>query len=129
MKALLDTNFLMIPGEFRVDIFSGLLNLGYTEIFTLDIVVRELEKFSTKGGKTAKAARIALELVRSYEVSIIHTKGDITEADAEILRLARNKSYTICTQDRDLASRAKAAGMRVIMLRQKKYLAESGGDF
>jgi rRNA-processing protein FCF1 len=129
MKALLDTNFLMIPGEFRVDIFSGLLNLGYTEIFTLDIVVRELEKFSTKGGKTAKAARIALELVRNCEVSIIQTKGDITEADAEILRLARNKGCTICTQDRELLRRAKAAGMRVITMRQQKYLAESGGDF
>jgi hypothetical protein len=128
MKALLDTNFLMIPVEFKVDIISGLMHLGYIEIFTLDLVVHELEKFSTKGGKAAKAARVALEIVRNSGVVVLHTKGDLKRVDEEILRLAKAKSYAVCTQDRELLHKAKAAGLRFITLRQNKYLVESG-DF
>ena len=129
MKALLDTNFLMIPGEFKVDIFSELLSLGYSEVYTLDLIVRELEKFSTRGGKVARAARIALELIKNCEVVVLETKGDVAQVDLELFRLARSKSYVICTQDRDLLRKARDAGMRFITLRQKKYLVEAGGDF
>ena len=126
MKALLDTNFLMIPGEFRVDIISGLTGLGYIEFFTLDLVIRELEKFSTRGGKVAKCARIALEIIRNCGVTVLETKGDVTRVDDEIFRLARSKNYVVCTQDRELMQKAKAAGLRYITLRQNKYLVESG---
>jgi rRNA-processing protein FCF1 len=127
MRALLDTNFLMIPGEFRVDIFSELLSLGYIDVFTLDLVVKELEKFSTKGGKVSRAARLALELIRNCDVTVLKTKGDVTQVDSEIFRLAREKGYVICTQDRDLIKKINEAGMRFVTLRQGKYLVETGG--
>ncbi len=127
MRALLDTNFLMIPGEFKVDIFSELLSLGYIEVFTLDLVVRELEKFSTRGGKVSRCARLALELVRNCDVTVLKTKGDVAQVDNEIFRLAREKGYVICTQDKDLIKRINEAGMRLITLRQGKYLVEAGG--
>jgi hypothetical protein len=126
MKALLDTNFLMIPVEFRVDIISGLMSLGYIEIFTLDLVVAELEKFSVKGGKIAKAARVALQIVRNSGVVVLQTKGDLKRVDDEILRLAKTKGYAVCTQDQELLQTAKAAGIRCITLHQKRYLVETG---
>lgn len=126
MKALLDTNFLMIPVEFKVDIISGLMSLGYIEIFTLDLVVAELEKFSVKGGKIAKASRVALQIVRNSGVTVLQTKGDLKRVDDEILRLAKTKGYAVCTQDQELLSSAKAAGIRCITLRQKRYLVETG---
>jgi len=129
MKALLDTNFLMIPGEFKVDIFSELLSLGYSEVYTLDLIVRELEKFSTKGGRVSKAARIALQLIKNCGVVVLETKGDMAQVDLELFRLARSNGYVICTQDRELLQKARDAGMRFITLRQKKYLVEAGGDF
>ena len=126
MKALLDTNFLMIPGQFRVDVISELTSLGYIEFFTLDLVVAELNRFATKGGKIARYARVALEIIRNCGVTILETKGDLKRVDDEILRLARTKNFVICTQDKELMKKIKATGMRFITLRQNKYLVESG---
>jgi rRNA-processing protein FCF1 len=126
MKALLDTNFLMVPAEFRVDVISELTSLGYIEFFTLDLVVSELERLSTKGGRLAKYSRVALEIVRNCSVTVLKTKGDLKRVDDEIYRLAREKGYTICSQDKELIRKAKSAGLRCITLRQNKYLVESG---
>ncbi len=126
MKALLDTNFLMIPAEFRVDVISELMSLGYMEFFTLDLVVAELEKSSTKGGKLARYARVALEVVRNCSITVLRTGGDLKRVDDEIFRLAKTGKYAVCTQDKDLLGKVKAAGIRCITLRQNKYLVETG---
>lgn len=124
MKALLDANFLMIPGEFGVDILSELLNIGYTEVFTLDLVVGELKKLSVGEGKKSRSARIGLEFIRKGGVVILNAEEEKT--DDEILRLAKSKEYAACTQDKDLIKRIKKSGGRFITLRQEKYLIESG---
>jgi hypothetical protein len=126
MKALLDTNFLMIPGEFKIDIISELTSLGYIEFYTLDLVVRELEKFSTRGGKISRHARVAIEIIRNCGVTVLETKGDLMRVDDEIFRLARTGNFVVCTQDRELMGKIKANGMRFITLRQNKFLVESG---
>ncbi len=123
MKALLDTNFLMIPGEFRVDILSELLALGYTEVFTIDLVVRELEKLAVSRGKEGRNARIGLEFIRKGGVIVLKAGSERT--DDEILRLAKTKEYIACTQDRGLIKRIRKAGLQFITLRQGKYLVES----
>lgn len=132
MKALLDTNFLMVPGEYKVDVISELMNLGYIEFYTLDLVVNELEKLSVKTGKAckaAKAARIALVIIRNSGVIVLRTKGDLKRVDDEIFRLAKTGEYTVCTQDRELMMRTLSAKLRCVSLRQNKYLSEFGGDF
>jgi rRNA-processing protein FCF1 len=125
MRALLDTNFLMIPGEFKVDIFSQLISLGYLEFFTIDLVVEELEKFSTKGGKVSRAARLALELIKNCDVTVIKTENK-EGVDVELLKTAKERNLVICTQDKELIKKIIKAGMRYITLRQGKYLVESG---
>ncbi len=124
MKALLDTNFLMIPGEFGVDILSELLNLGYTEIFTLDLVIDELKKLSVGQERKSRNARIGLEFIRKGEIIVL--KSEEQKTDDEIFRLAKTKEYVACTQDKELIKRIKRAGMRFISLRQGKYLIEAG---
>jgi rRNA-processing protein FCF1 len=47
MKFLLDANFLMIPGKFRVDVFKELEKFGKPDLYTLDLVVKELSKQSS----------------------------------------------------------------------------------
>jgi len=123
MKALLDTNFLMIPGEFRVDILSELLALGYTEVFTIDLVVRELEKLAVSRGREGRNARIGLEFIRKGGVIVLKAGSERT--DDEIFRLAKTKEYIACTQDRGLIKRIRKAGLQFITLRQGKYLVES----
>jgi len=123
MKALLDTNFLMIPGGFGVDILSELLGLGYSEVFTTDLVVAELEKLSVNRGKEGRNARIGLEFIRKGEVVVL--KAEEEKTDDDILRLAKTKEYVACTQDRGLIKRLKISGLPFVTLRQGKYLIES----
>ena len=123
MKALMDTNFLMIPGEFGVDILSELLNLGYTEVFTIDLVINELKKLSVGKDKRARNARIGLEFIRKGEVVILKTRG--INADDEIVKLAKTKKYIVCTQDKGIIAKIKDLPGRFITLRQGKYLVES----
>jgi len=123
MKALLDTNFLMIPGEFGVDVLSELLGLGYTEVFTIDLVIRELESLAVSKGKEGRNARIGLEFIRKGEVVVLKAGGERT--DDEILRLAKTRAYVACTQDKDLIKRIQREGLPFITLRQGKYLVES----
>lgn len=124
MKALLDANFLMIPGKFGVDILSELLSLGYTEIFTVDRVIDELKGISVNRGKEGRNARVGLEFVRKGRVVVLESEEE--EADDEILRLAKTKEYVPCTMDRELIKRIKDARLRYVFLRQGKYLVEAG---
>ncbi len=126
MKALLDTNFLMIPGQFKVDVISELTSLGYIEFFILDLSMKELERLSTKGGKVAKYARVAIEVVRNCGVAVLKTGGDLKRVDDEILRLAKTRRYVVCSIDKELVEKVKKAGLRYVTMRQNKYLVESG---
>ncbi len=123
-KILLDTNFLMIPGQFRLDIFREIKKIAEFnyKVYILDLSLEELKKIALKGsGKDKKAAKLALELVKTQHIKIIPTKTKELEglyADDIIVRLADD--YIIGTLDKELKKRL--SGKRLIILRQKKYL-------
>lgn len=112
MKFLLDTNFLLIPFKFRVDVFSELEEFGKPELYTLDLVLKELEKIKT--------GSFALEFIKKKKVKILKSLGKNT--DNEIERMASEKNFVVCTQDRKLIKKLKIGGIKVVYLRQKKYL-------
>lgn len=132
MRFLLDANFLMIPGKFRVDIFRELERFGRPELYTIDLVVKELSKlskgkgnFRKEGGRSrlrasdAFCAKLGLSFIQQRDIGILETMG--RNADSELLAFA-GKGYTVCTQDRLLISRIKRKGFRTVFLRQGKYL-------
>ncbi|RKY43454.1 MAG: DNA-binding protein [Candidatus Omnitrophota bacterium] len=119
MKFLLDTNFLMIPGKFKVDVFEELKKFGKPEFFTLSSVVKELENLSSGKGKNSKYARIGLQLLEKNKVKILSAAKDV---DSEILNFAEKQEFVICTLDKELKNRAVSKGIKVVFLRQKKYL-------
>lgn len=118
MKFLLDANFLMIPGALKIDVLRELQKFGKPELYTLDLVARELESLSQGQGRDARAARFALELVKSRNIRIL--KSQETAADKELLRIA--KGFVVCTQDSALRKRLRARKIHVVYLRQGKYL-------
>ncbi len=131
-KVLLDTNFLLIPEQFRVDIFSELDRiLGKCELFTLDENVRELEKLLKEGSSSErKSAKIALALVKKKNVSAINTEKTKKflnsikkplDVDSLIVEFAK-KGFIIATQDIELKRRLKNKAPMII-LRKKKYLS------
>ncbi len=121
-RFLLDANFLVIPSKFKVDVFEQLEEFGPGQLYTLNLVIEELEKLTKGRGRSAAHARMALQLVKRKGVKILHAKG--RGADAAIKRLAGKGYYIVCTQDRALIKALKKKKVHVISMRQKKYLVK-----
>lgn len=133
VRIILDTNFLLIPARFRVDIFSEIektVNFKY-ELIILDKSLDELKNIVLKPKKGLKGAdkeavRIALSLVDAQlsnkKLNIIPSKTK--HVDDAIIGIAGEDSANtvVATQDMGLKKRLRGLGIRIITLRQKKYL-------
>jgi hypothetical protein len=115
-RVILDTNFLLAPFQFQVDIFEELeriLDVKY-DLYVTEGVISELQGLRTSEAKGALS--LAKGLPR------IATKGNVDEA---LLALA-SKNTIICTNDKILIEKLKSKGAPVIYLRQKKHLILDG---
>ena len=121
-RIIIDTNFLLIPLQFKVDIFSEIDRICHFnyELSIFDKSIDELKKIIEKqSGKDKKAAQFALKLVKLKRVNII--KSEQNDVDSLILENL-DKDTIAATQDINLKKELLAKGASVIILRQKKYL-------
>ena len=124
-KILLDTNFLLIPYQFKVDIFSEIERICHFQykIYILDKTLNELENIiKIQKRKHKEAAKIALQLLKIKKIEIIKTNSS-GRTDDIIAEYASEKEFIIGTQDKDLKRKLVNHGVSVIVLRQKKFLA------
>ncbi len=118
-KVIIDTNGLMMPGQFGVDVFSELKRLGFDSCFVAAASVRELEKIYLHGrGKDRSAAKIALSLLD--RCTIIEKNGP---ADDVILGLALDMDAACLTSDTGLKKRLCSKGVTIVHLREKTRLS------
>ncbi|MBW2964963.1 nucleotide-binding protein [Candidatus Woesearchaeota archaeon] len=121
---ILDTNFLLIPAQFGVDIFEAidrLMEEPYT-IHIVDATLDELERIAaTASGRDKAAAALAVKLVKAKGVSTLKTEKNLN-TDKLIVELAKRPDYIVATQDRGLKAILKQNDTPVIVLRQKKFL-------
>jgi uncharacterized protein len=121
-KIILDTNFLMIPFQFKIDIYSEIdrvCNFNYN-LFMLEESINELKKIVINSkGKDKKAAKLALKLAKSKNIKLI--KSSDNYADRIIIENA-DKGTIVATQDMALKRKLTQKGISLIILRQKKYL-------
>jgi hypothetical protein len=118
-----DTNFLMVPGLFGIDVFSELdrvLDRKY-RVIVPESVVKELNQLARGTSDERSAARIALALVQRGQV----IKTD-APADDAILELAKGEDRAVGTNDVRLRRELRTRGVPVIYLRQKSHLAVNG---
>lgn len=124
MKVIIDTNGLMIPVQFKVDIFEELKRLGYNRFIVPLAVINELESLGKKlRGKDRTAAKIALSLSQRCEV--IEACG---HADDIIIGLARELGAAVLTNDIGLKKRLEGEHIPIICLRQQNRLANIKDD-
>ena len=132
-KILLDTNFLLIPAAFNVDIFSEFNRLfPINDIFILDKSISELEKIElNQKGKYKQQAKMGLQMVKKYKISTIKTEkhtntykstSKILSVDELIVDFAIKNDYMVATQDKEIKAKLKKHNKESITLRQKKYL-------
>jgi rRNA-processing protein FCF1 len=118
-EVIIDTNGLMIPGQFGVDIFMELKRLGFDSYVVPRASVRELEKISTYGrGRDRTAAKIALSLME--RCTIVEKEGF---ADDVIMDLAASKEDAVLTNDIILKKRLCSKGVTIVQLREKTHLS------
>lgn len=124
-KILLDTNFLLIPCQFKVDIFTQIdkISAFNYRLFVLDKSVAELKMIvEEQKGKDMNAAKIALKLIAIKNIRVIKTKSGKKTDDA-ILDIASKEGFIVATQDKDLKRRLINQSITIIVLKQKKILA------
>ena len=121
-KIILDTNFLMIPWQFHVDIFSELdriCNFNY-KLYIFEETINELRNIINNAkGRNKKAAQIALKLISLKNINTI--KSPRRDVDALILENA-SENDIVATQDMQLKRELVKKGVSLIALRSKKHL-------
>lgn len=119
-KIVVDTNFMLLPFYFNVDVFDQIFSL-IEEPFKIIIgtnVIAELEKLRKGRGKSAKAAAVALLFIEKYKkfIEVVEAKGEV---DRWMVEYAKENNAIICTNDMKLKEKAKASGLRVMVLKGK----------
>ncbi|MBN2459585.1 nucleotide-binding protein [Candidatus Woesearchaeota archaeon] len=123
-KVILDTNFLLIPGQFMVDIFTEIERIMDSpfELCIIDTSIGELNKIAATGKEKDKfAAKLALALAIQKNLKTLHSFMSQKSVDDIIVSKADGNTY-VATQDKALRERVKERGARIIGLRQQKYL-------
>lgn len=119
-KLILDTNFLLIPVQLKVDIFSEIERIIHEkyQLCVLASTLRELDVIAEKGRQKEKAqVKLTKALIKTQNIKIV--SGDQEKGvDDQLVDLSK-EGYTVATQDIALRKRIKH---NLIIMRQKKYL-------
>jgi rRNA-processing protein FCF1 len=103
--------------KFNVDIITEAQKFGRP--FTLENCIEEIENLSKSKGKLAEQSRVALQL--SKWLPVAKTEG---YGDAAILGYSVKHGCSVATNDKRLIKTLKSKGIKILRLRQKKYLVE-----
>ncbi|MDP2900974.1 MAG: nucleotide-binding protein [Candidatus Bathyarchaeota archaeon] len=128
LTVVLDTNFLLIPIRFGVDVRAELGRVVEAS-FVLTVtpaVLEELRRLEDKvKASEAKDIRFALDFASQMKViDDILAEGE--EVDDQLLRLAVERGYIVATTDGGLRRRLREKGLPVVFLRQTRHLAIEG---
>jgi len=128
LKIILDSNFLFIPTQFKIDVFEGLTNLlnQKLEPIMLSATYQELQTMAEKGSPSRrKQALLALELTK--KCCLVNVKKSVEETnDDVILRIATEWKSPVATNDRELRRKLRKRDIPVIFLRGKSHLELEG---
>tara|TARA_Y100000310_G_scaffold345727_1_gene468909 strand:+ start:16581 stop:16964 length:384 start_codon:yes stop_codon:yes gene_type:complete len=122
-KIILDTNFLLIPSQFKVDIFEEIKRIMTSpyKLYIIDKTLDELENIiKLQPIKQRIHAKIAKQLIKVYKPIIIKTKKN-KNVDNLIINIV-TKDHIVATQDMELKRFLKEKKIPLIFLRQKQFL-------
>jgi rRNA-processing protein FCF1 len=123
-KVILDTNFLLIPGQFKVDIFTEIERIVNEpfELCIIDKSIKELNGLAAAGKEIDKfSAKLGLALAIQKNLKTLHSFRSKKSVDDIIVNKADENTY-VATQDKALRERLGEKGAKIIGLRQQKYL-------
>jgi len=114
VKIILDTNALLMPFQFKINIDAELKRLfGSVEILVPDCVIKELHGINIK----EEIRKSALMLSKKYKRVESYKEGD-----EGVLETAINTNSAILTNDIELKKNAIKKGVMVVSMRGKNHL-------
>ncbi|TFG12167.1 nucleotide-binding protein [Candidatus Thorarchaeota archaeon] len=129
-EVIIDTNFLTVPSQFNVDIFSEAERLleGRLEYVVLTGSLEEIEKKLAQATKVKEKRKFRMAKDLAARCQIVEPDARIARqsVDDQILEYAASVSGVIATNDRELRQRAIRKNIPVIFLRGKKRLSLEG---
>jgi rRNA-processing protein FCF1 len=127
IKVVLDSNFLMIPFQFNLDVFQEIEYLLQKKVdFIVPSAVKnELTGISARGGEGAAEASLALQLASRCRVVEVTLDENETVDDA-IVKSSQKLGAVVATTDIELKKRLRAINIPVVYLRDKSKLEVDG---
>ncbi len=127
VKVILDSNFLMIPFQFNLDVFQEIEYLLQKKVdFIVPSAVKsELTGISARGGEGAAEASLALQLASRCRVVEVTLNAGETVDDA-ILKASQKLGAVVATTDIALKKRLRDINVPVVYLRDKSKLEVDG---
>jgi rRNA-processing protein FCF1 len=127
IKVILDSNFLMIPFQFNLDVFQEIEFLLQKKVdFIVPSAVKsELTALSARGGEGAAEASLALQLASRCRVVEVTLETNETVDDA-IVKASQKLGAVVATNDIELKNRLKLLKVPVVYLRDKSKLEVDG---
>jgi len=120
---IIDTNFLFLPYQFKINIMKDLdYLLDFSHYYAISSqTIAELETLGATSGKAGAAARVALKVLQAnrHRIRVIE---DDRHVDDWIVEHAREKRAIVCTNDRKLRTRLKADNIKIITMKSKSRL-------
>jgi len=126
-QVILDTNFLLIPGKYGVDIFSEIHRIldEPHEIYILDKSLNELEHLITKLGKKKEGfnAKLGFIMAKQKGLKTLSSSSEHYVDDELLEQVQKNpRGIIVATEDKELKRKILAASGRIIELKQKSHL-------
>ncbi|MDO5844521.1 MAG: nucleotide-binding protein [Methanocorpusculum sp.] len=121
MNVVLDTNALMMPAQFNIDLFEGLRELigSFTALVPAEVVY-ELRGLSAGNSKKSAAAKFGLTL--SERCTVLPEMDDDIPVDDKVVKAAREFNAVVVTNDRILKEKLLELRVPVIVLRSRSRL-------
>ncbi|MEM0372630.1 MAG: hypothetical protein QXO69_02195 [archaeon] len=118
MIIVMDTNALMIPGKFGLDVIEEAKRIvPNAEFVAVESTVRELENIGDKN------ARLALQIIEKNKMRVEKVPG---ETDCAVITYAQSNKGIVFTNDSEMKKKCVKMRVPVMFLRKKKTLALEG---
>jgi len=132
LYVIIDTNFLTIPAQFGIDVFSEAERVleRRVEFILLESVVNEIKTKLERSGKTeSRMFKVALDLIERCRVVEIDQSMRGFLVDDQLLEYTISVNGVLATNDKELRQRAAKRGVPVLLLRGRKHLELKGSIF
>jgi len=114
-EVVLDTNFILAPVKFPIDIEDIREIVPNAELITVQAVIDELQKLH--GGK------VGLDMIKRFEIKVKPGKG---HADDVIFDYAKRNKAVVATNDKEFKDRLISENIPVVFIRSRSKIEIKG---